>query len=164
MGNKISVLTKQERSFRMQDTDKSFEDIIKSVGESIAEEKRKRRRLKELDLIVVDNSIRESTVGQLRGHTLENKWKIYNEVKKCGFKFIVVAAFSHMTRVDDTFIEEIVEKGEDLSNLFAFTEVIESVKDGIPDTKSTPVGLAKMKALGLINPIIELDRSGDQVH
>ena len=45
-----------------------FEDVIKEVGESIAQEKRKRARLKDLDLIVLDNSIRESTVGQLRGH------------------------------------------------------------------------------------------------
>jgi len=29
---------------------------------------------------VLDNSLRESTVGQLRGHTIENKWAIYNEV------------------------------------------------------------------------------------
>lgn len=36
--------------------------------------------LKELDIFVLDNSLRESTVGQLRGHTIENKWKIYNEV------------------------------------------------------------------------------------
>lgn len=141
----------------MQASEKPFEYVIKSVTKNIAQEKLKRRRLKELDLIVVDNSLRESTVGQLRGHTLENKWKIYNEVKKCGFKFIIVAAFSHMTRVDDTFIEQIVAKGEDVSNLFAFTEVTESIKDGIPDTKSTPVGLAKMKALGLVNPIIEID-------
>ena len=143
--------------YRLEASDRPFEDIIMSVGKNIAEEKLKRRRLKELDLIVVDNSLRESTVGQLRGHTLENKWKIYNEVKKCGFKLIIVAAFSHMTRVDDTFIKQIVARGEDLTNLFAFTEIIESVKDGIPDTKSTPVGLVKMKALGLINPIIEID-------
>ena len=141
-----------------------FEDIIKGVGESIAEEKSKRARLKDLDLMVLDNSIRESTVGQLRGHTLENKWKIYKEVKKCGLKFIIVAAFSHMTRVDDTFIEEIVAKGEDVSNLFAFTEVIESVKNGIPDTKSVPVGLSKMKALGLVNPIIEIDLAMDAIN
>ncbi|KAJ7371282.1 hypothetical protein OS493_026926 [Desmophyllum pertusum] len=141
-----------------------FEDVIKDVGDSIAQEKSKRARLQDLDLIVVDNSIRESTVGQLRGHTLENKWKIYNEVKKCGFKFIVVAAFSHMTRVDDTFIREIVAKGEDVNNLFAFTEVIEEVNDGIPDTKTTPVGLSKMQEVGLINPIIEIDLAIDSIN
>ena len=141
----------------MQPSEKSLDEVVKSVGTSITEEKLKRRRLRELDLIVLDNSIRESTVGQLRGHTLENKWKIYNEVKKCGFKFIIVAAFSRMTHVDDTFSEQLVAKEEDVSNLFAFTEIIESVKDGIPDIKSTPVGLEKMQALGLLNPIIEID-------
>ena len=54
-----------------------FEDVIKEVAEGIAQEKSKRARLKDLDLIVLDNSIRESTVGQLRGHTLENKWNIF---------------------------------------------------------------------------------------
>ncbi|KAL9952350.1 hypothetical protein ACROYT_G039593 [Oculina patagonica] len=112
----------------------------------------------------MDNSIRESTVGQLRGHTLENKWKIYNEAKKCGFKFMVVAAFSHMTRVDDTFIRQIVARGEDVENLFAFTEVIESVNDGIPDTTTIPVGLSKMKTLGLVNPIIEIDLAIDSIN
>ena len=141
-----------------------FEAVIKEVGESIAQEKSKRARLKDLDLIVLDNSIRESTVGQLRGHTLENKWKIYNEVQKCGFKFIIVAAFSHMTRVDDTFLRQLVARGEDISNLFAFTEVIEAVNDGIPDTKTTPVGLSKMKSLGLINPIIEIDLAIDSIN
>ena len=29
--------------------------------------------------------MRETTIGQLRGHTLENKWEIYKEVKKIGF-------------------------------------------------------------------------------
>ncbi|XP_078352217.1 uncharacterized protein LOC144636888, partial [Oculina patagonica] len=134
------------------------------VIKNIAQEKRKRARLKDLDLIVLDNSLRESTVGQLRGHTLENKWNIYNEVKKCRFKFIVVAAFSHMTRVDDTFIEQIVAKGEDVSNLFAFTEVIEQNKDGIPDTRILPVGLRKMKEYGLVNPIIEIELAHDSIN
>ena len=141
-----------------------FEDVIREVSESIAQEKSKRARLKDLDLIVLDNSIRESTVGQLRGHTLENKWKIYNEVQKCGFQFIIVAAFSHMTRVDDTFLRQLVAKGEDVSNLFAFTEVIEAVNGGIPDTKTIPVGLSKMKSLGLINPIIEIDLAIDSIN
>ena len=40
----------------------------------------KREILKNLDLFVLDNSIRETTVGQIFGHTLKNKWEIYNEV------------------------------------------------------------------------------------
>ena len=74
----------------------------------------KYKRLKELDLFILDNSLRESTVGQTRGHTIDEKWKIYEEVKKCGFKNIIVASFSHMTRVDDEFCRQLTEKGEDL--------------------------------------------------
>ncbi|KAK3729206.1 hypothetical protein QZH41_002773 [Actinostola sp. cb2023] len=38
-----------------------------------------------MKLFVLDNSIRESTVGQLRGHTIENKWQIYNEIPVIAF-------------------------------------------------------------------------------
>lgn len=37
-------------------------------------------RLRNMDLFVLDNSMRETTVGQLRGHTLEDKYAIYEEV------------------------------------------------------------------------------------
>ena len=56
---------------------------------------------------------------------LENKWKIYDEVERCGFQYKVVAAFSHMTRVDDTFIKELVDEVKHVENLFAFTEAFE---------------------------------------
>ena len=123
---------------------------VENLDEVIAEmQKRanldcpKRRILQDLDLIVLDNSIRESTVGQLRGHTLENKWKIYDEVKKCGFQFKVVAAFSHMTRVDDTFIQELIAEGEDPKDLFAFTEGF----DDKNDIEALPIGKNFLKVL-----------------
>ena len=49
----------------------------------------KREILKNLDLFVLDNSLRETTVGQIFGHTLKNKWEIYNEVKN---KYFPVSA------------------------------------------------------------------------
>ena len=52
------------------------------LNEDFREQNEKLKQLKELDLFVLDNSLRESTVGQLRGHTIENKWKIYNEVSQ----------------------------------------------------------------------------------
>ena len=134
-----------------------FEEETHLIKKEISVEAAKRQRLRDLDCFIMDNSIRESTVGQLRGHTIENKWKIFNEVKKCGFKNFVVAAFSHATRVDDEFVQELVKSGEDVSTLYAFTEVSEGVKDGVYDTTTLPVGLAKLKAYGLKNPIIEID-------
>ena len=50
------------------------------MKDELSAETHKRKKLRESELFVLDNSLRESTVGQLRGHTLENKWKIYEEV------------------------------------------------------------------------------------
>ena len=69
-----------------------------------------------------------------------------------------MASFSHMTRLGDTFIKQLHEKGEDFTNLYAFTEFLESIdKDRMPDTKTVPIGLRKMKDLGIKNAIIEMD-------
>ena len=53
---------------------------IKRMGEDISEQREKKKKLRQMELFVLDNSLRESTVGQLRGHTIDNKWKIYEQV------------------------------------------------------------------------------------
>ena len=58
----------------------SFQKQIEHMHQKIQEHNEKLKPLKEMELFVLDNSLRESTVAQLRGHTLENKWKIYEEV------------------------------------------------------------------------------------
>ena len=66
--------------------------------------------LKNLIPFVLDNSIRESTVGQLRGHTLEDKNAILTALKgtpavegapekTTGIKHIVVATFNDLESV-----------------------------------------------------------------
>ena len=100
-----------------------YKDLAKTYHDDVAKATAKYDRLKDLDIFVLDNSIRESTVGQLKGHTLESKWEIYDEVKKCGFKHTIVASFSHMTRVDDVFIQQLVDRGEDREGLWAFSEI-----------------------------------------
>ena len=51
------------------------------MNEELENAKEDKKALKTMDLFVLDNSLRESTVGQLRGHTIENKWKIYKQVR-----------------------------------------------------------------------------------
>ena len=53
---------------------------IDRMHQDIEEQKDKRKALRQMELFVLDNSLRESTVGQLRGHTIENKWKIYERI------------------------------------------------------------------------------------
>ncbi|XP_071792114.1 uncharacterized protein [Asterias amurensis] len=136
-----------------------YSQLVKSYREDYGKKMKKYDILKDLDLFVLDNSIRESTVGQLRGHTIENKWKIYNEVKKMGFKNTIVASFSHMTRVDDVFIKQLVDRGEDKDGLFAFSEITDGIKKRVPDTETVPIGIAKLKTVGLYCVIFELDLS-----
>jgi len=64
----------------------------------------RRKILQDLDLFVLDNSIHESTVGQLRSHTLQNKLENFEQVKKGGIKDIIITSFSHMTIVDGDFV------------------------------------------------------------
>ena len=54
---------------------------LKDLHQNLLSADEKRKVLKELDLFVLDNSMRETTIGQLRGHTLKNKWEIYDEVR-----------------------------------------------------------------------------------
>ncbi len=53
------------------------EEIATAYQDGVKEDMKKYTALKDLDVFVLDNSIRESTVAQLRGHTIENKWQIY---------------------------------------------------------------------------------------
>ena len=131
---------------------------LNKMNEVIAEEyNSKRKVLRDLDLFVLDNSIRETTVGQLRGHTIENKIKIYQETKKCGFEFVIVAAFNHMTRVGDTFCQWLVDNNENRSKMFSFSEVYEEVKNGRLNFEKVPVSLLKCKKYGIENAILEMD-------
>ena len=114
-------------------------------------------RLRDLDFFILDNSIRESTVGQLRSHTIDNKKAIFAEVKKCGLEHIIVASFSHMTRVDDDFCEYLVKSGEDFTNLYSFSEVTEGLNNGRYDTEKIPISLIKNKKYGLRHTVFEMD-------
>ena len=119
--------------------------------------KKKRERLCDMDFFILDNSIRESTVGQLRGHTLQNKKEIFKQVKACGMHSIVVASFSHMTRVDDQFCQWLKDEGEDFDKFFSFSEVSEGLRDGVYDQDTVPVSLRKNRQYGLYNTFFEVD-------
>ena len=128
-----------------------MQDAIEEVNMS------KRKKLMELDFFCLDNSIRESTVGQIRHHTLENKVAILKQAQRCGMKDIVVASFANMPRVDDSFCQYLKDTNEDFSNFFSFSEVTGALKDGVYDTETLPAALPKNKSFGLGNVFFEVD-------
>ena len=97
-----------------------------------------RQRLKDLDLLVLDNSIRESSVGQSLGHTVQDKWSIYHEVKKCRIPYIIIADLSKDSEtVDDVFVQELVQKGKSVEDLFVLCQIdLNEVK-----SKKIPTGI-----------------------
>jgi hypothetical protein len=129
-----------------------YKRLNKLVASELGKSASKRETLRNLDLFVLDNSLRESTVGQIRAHTLENKWAILEEVKKCGYENIIVGSFSHVPRVDDKFVSQLSQKEPDMSKFFAFSEAREKESVDI-----IPVGLAKMFKYSIPNPIFEID-------
>ena len=135
------------------------------VEQELSLEQKKTKVLVDLDVFVLDNSIRESTVGQLRGHTVENKFRIFDEVKKCGITNIVVAAFSQSPRVDDQFVSELLKSDRDLRglNLYAFSEITTGVTCGRMDVETVPAALKKMKQFNLCNPILEIDLADSRI-
>lgn len=115
-------------------------------------------RLADLDFFILDNSIRESTVGQMRSHTIENKKKIFQVSKGLNMPGIIVASFSHMHRVDDEFCQWLKSSGEDFSRLWTFSEVFSGkIVDGVPDSSTLPAALPKNKKYGLYNTVFEFD-------
>ena len=132
----------------------NFSSLHEQIRRDEEECAHKRHILRDLDLFVLDNSLRESTVGQMRGHTLQDKMSILEEVRKCGFTEIIVSAFSHAPRVDDEFVEKLVMEAskEEMKMFYAFSEL----GDG-GDMNKFPISLQKMEKYGLQNPIIEVD-------
>ena len=77
-------------------------------------------RLAALDLYILDTSIRETTVGQPLCHTLEDKIKIYKEVKKIGIQDMAIGSFSYHYQVEDDFVQYLKDTNEDFSNFLPF--------------------------------------------
>jgi len=139
----------------------SFENskFYRDVTEGMSDVSPKMERLKNMEVFILDNSLRETTVAALRAHTVESKRAIYDEIKRCGFKYFFVESFNSQTRIGDLFVQELLDKGEDLSNAFAFSEVWEKIDEvtKIPQPNPIPIGLKKCKKFGIDNVMLEFD-------
>ena len=130
--------------------------FLSEVHDLVDEKNRKLEVLKNMELFVIDNSLRETTVASIKAHTVESKRAIFEEVKKCGFKYYFIEAFNAETRMGDLFLEELIADKEDLSGAFAFCEMWERLEDGIP-LPDIPVSFQKCKKFGIMNVMIEFD-------
>jgi len=130
--------------------------FIKDIEKNLSFSAEKRKRLTEMEIFILDNSLRETTVAALRAHTVANKRAIYEEVKKAGIKYFIIESFSHETRIGDMFLKVLLDENEDLSNAFAFADLWEKAVDKVPQPDIS-IGLIKCKRFGIRNVILEMD-------
>jgi hypothetical protein len=113
-------------------------------------------RLKEMKPFILDNSIRESTVAQQRGHVKSDKYAILETVESTGIQEFIVGSFGELPRVEDEWLQEMKDLKKMKPNFWAFTELRDEVIDGRPSA-DIPLGLRKIMNFGIPNVIIELD-------
>jgi hypothetical protein len=146
------------------DYDYYYQLISLSSSES-KESKGKIDRLKNLRPFVLDNSIRESTVAQVRGHIKSDKYAIFNAVKATGIKSCIVATFGGLSSIEDQWLEEMRNNGIMDSNkydLYAFSEIYDvssaiTFKGDLNELRMEPLGLRKSKIYKVKNIIIEIN-------
>lgn len=129
-----------------------------SSAQNIATERL--NRLRRLKLFVLDNSVRETTVAQTKGHTLQDKWKIMEFVRKSGLRHQIIGTFAKQRRVDDQFAPLVTADSRYAGQrLYAFSELADApAPPTLEQVLATlPVGLQRCAEYGISNIILEMD-------
>ena len=136
-------------------TDSEFLQL--TSGEKDNDE-RELRELVNVDFFVLDNSLRETTVATLKGHTLENKKQILQALRTtgCQQKEIVLGMFGSMTNVDDALPEAWRSWGENMDFAWGMTEAINARNKLFYEDLATP-GLDEIVQYQFCNVILDVD-------
>lgn len=136
-------------------------DIFSTLPVLTCEEKM--QALRDVKLFILDNSLRETSVASLKGHTLDCKQKIMYSILGCGgINHAIVGCFSRIRRVDDDFTELILKEKKNFSNLkfYCFAEVFSEEVDYHIDTRDldkVSYGLQRALKYGIKNVVLEFD-------
>ena len=119
----------------------------------------KRERLRDMKVFVLDNSLRESTVGAVIGHSLNDKFKILEQVNSLNFHDVIVGSFSLSRRVDDAFCEQLAKRDTTGTRFYAFSEDADTTVNGemLFGEDHIPTGLQKCKTYNIHGCIFEVD-------
>ena len=98
-------------------TKSSFKCIIQQ-GQPVYDNRL--QTLQNLDVFILDSSLRETNPGALEGYTLEKMRKVYEEIRKCDFKYFTLGSFTRQSQVEELFLNQLIADGDDLSRVFFF--------------------------------------------
>ena len=114
-------------------------------------------RLKTMRPFVLDNSLRETAVAQIRGHTIEDKDAILEAIMRTGMEDILVGAFGDLSNVDEEWLTILQQRGEIRPNFTVFSNLIDQYCGNPPLLKSTPAGIDAAIKYGVRNIVLEVD-------
>jgi len=121
---------------------------------------RKVARLRQLEPLLLDISLREASVGSRAGQTLAEKLEILPRLRAFGFTNIILGTLNYPgpdeLEVDDDFMMYLRDQQADLTGCFALTSVgtLNASGEFSPDPS-----LLKLKAYGVPNTILEIHLS-----
>ena len=106
---------------------------------------------------VLDNSLRETSVAQVRGHTIEDKEAILEAIMRTGMEDILVGAFSDLGNVDEEWLTILKERGDIRPNFTVFSNLYDLDPNGEAQLKKIPAGIDAAIKYGIRNVVIEVD-------
>eukprot|EP00567_Pseudictyota_dubia_P007645 CAMPEP_0197445278 /NCGR_PEP_ID=MMETSP1175-20131217/10537_1 /TAXON_ID=1003142 /ORGANISM="Triceratium dubium, Strain CCMP147" /LENGTH=904 /DNA_ID=CAMNT_0042976211 /DNA_START=89 /DNA_END=2803 /DNA_ORIENTATION=+ len=85
------------------------------------------------DFFVLDNTLRETTVGTSRGHTQKEKHEILDQIAKTGLEEIILGSFGSKISVDGQVCQRWDEMGKSFDNSWGFTDAydLQPYDDGV---------------------------------
>ena len=119
--------------------------------------KDKEERLKNLDIFVLDNSLRETAVAAIKGQVSTDKDRILESLANTGLNDIIVAAFGELRRPEDVWLQEKSEKNQIENNWWAFSEMQDTAQNNDIFKLPLPSGIQRCKQYGIKNVILEID-------
>ena len=115
------------------------------------------QRLRVMKPFVLDNSLRETSVAQVRGHTIEDKEAILEAIMRTGMEDILVGAFSDLGNVDEEWLTILKERGDIRPNFTVFSNLYDLDPNGEAQLKKIPAGIDAAIKYGIRNVVIEVD-------
>ena len=120
----------------------------------------KRERLKNMKVLILDNSQREPSVASVWGHTLADKLEIDSIVRGLGFRHVIAGVpTADANTVDDLFCKQLGDAGP-IKCYWTFSEFTDwNLREGVPvfDNEHVPVGMRKTADYNLRHVILEVD-------
>jgi len=81
------------------------------------------------DFFILDNSLRETTVGAPRGHTLEEKHKIMEAMADTGLEEVILGAFGSKVSVDSQLAQQWTKLGKTFDSAWGFCDCYDFEQD-----------------------------------